>query len=144
MRYVVTEYGVADLWGKSVRERAMELIEIAHPRFRDELLAAAKERRYVFPDQVVPRAVYPLAETRKAPLRDGRTVVLRPLRVTDEEELQSFFYSLSDESIRRRFLAFKKTHPHEEIQKLVDVDFEQSAALVAYEPDGCDVVGMCR
>jgi len=36
-RYVVTEYGVADLWGKSLKERAEALIRIAHPRFREEL-----------------------------------------------------------------------------------------------------------
>lgn len=36
-RYVVTEYGAADLWGKSLKERAAALIQIAHPRFREEL-----------------------------------------------------------------------------------------------------------
>lgn len=37
VHYVVTEYGIADLFGKSVRERARELINIAHPRFRASL-----------------------------------------------------------------------------------------------------------
>jgi RimJ/RimL family protein N-acetyltransferase len=69
---------------------------------------------------------------------------MRPIRVTDEEELQRFFYRLSNESIHRRFLAYKRTHPHEEIQKLVDVEFDQSAALVVQEPDGNEVVGVCR
>ena len=44
VHYVVTEYGIASLWGKSLRERARELIAIAHPDFRDELQAAARER----------------------------------------------------------------------------------------------------
>jgi len=48
VHYVVTEYGVADLWGKNIRQRALALISIAHPGFRAELLAAAQERRYVF------------------------------------------------------------------------------------------------
>ena len=47
VHYVVTEYGAADLWGKSIRERAMALIDIAHPDHRAELLAAAKARRYI-------------------------------------------------------------------------------------------------
>jgi acyl-CoA hydrolase len=47
VRYVVTEHGVADLWGKSIRERAEALIAIAHPDFRGELRAAARKRRYV-------------------------------------------------------------------------------------------------
>jgi acyl-CoA hydrolase len=42
VRTVVTEFGVAELFGKSVRERAQELIGIAHPDFRAELTAAAK------------------------------------------------------------------------------------------------------
>ena len=48
VRYVVTEYGIADLWGRSLRERALSLIAIAHPDFRAELLAGAQQRRYVF------------------------------------------------------------------------------------------------
>ena len=47
VNYVVTEYGVADLWGKTVRERAAALIEIAHPDFRDELTREARERHYL-------------------------------------------------------------------------------------------------
>jgi acyl-CoA hydrolase len=57
VRYVVTEYGVADLWGKSVRERALALTEVAHPDFRAGLLDAAKARCYVFPEQQIPAAL---------------------------------------------------------------------------------------
>lgn len=49
VHYVVTEYGIADLHGRSVRERAMALISIAHPDFRSELLNSAKGMHYVFP-----------------------------------------------------------------------------------------------
>lgn len=49
IHYVVTEYGVADLWGRSIRQRVEALIGIAHPDFRGELLAAARNRCYVFP-----------------------------------------------------------------------------------------------
>jgi acetyl-CoA hydrolase len=44
VHYVVTEHGVASLFGKSLRDRAEELIAIAHPEFRDELRAAARRR----------------------------------------------------------------------------------------------------
>lgn len=44
VRYVVTEYGVAEMFGRSLRERAKALIAIAHPQFRDELAAAARLR----------------------------------------------------------------------------------------------------
>jgi acetyl-CoA hydrolase len=46
VHYVVTEYGVASLYGRTIRQRAKELIGIAHPRFRDELTAAAHELGY--------------------------------------------------------------------------------------------------
>ncbi len=47
VHWVVTEYGIADLYGKSLRERARQLIGIAHPDFRDELEAAARARNLV-------------------------------------------------------------------------------------------------
>ena len=47
VHYVVTEYGVAQLFGKSLKERARELIRIAHPKFRDELTSYAKETRHI-------------------------------------------------------------------------------------------------
>ncbi|HSL17467.1 MAG TPA: acetyl-CoA hydrolase/transferase C-terminal domain-containing protein [Methylomirabilota bacterium] len=45
VHYVVTEYGIANLWGRSLRERARSLIDISHPDFRVELERAAVERK---------------------------------------------------------------------------------------------------
>lgn len=47
VRYVVTEYGVASLYGKTIRQRAQQLIQIAHPQFREELTRQAKELHYL-------------------------------------------------------------------------------------------------
>ncbi|MEW5873889.1 MAG: acetyl-CoA hydrolase/transferase C-terminal domain-containing protein, partial [Candidatus Zixiibacteriota bacterium] len=47
VHYVVTEFGIAYLYGRSLRERAKALINIAHPKFRDELTAAAKRVKYL-------------------------------------------------------------------------------------------------
>lgn len=47
VHYVVTEYGVAQLFGKTIRERVLALINIAHPKFRDELLKYALENKYI-------------------------------------------------------------------------------------------------
>ncbi|RKH03799.1 bifunctional acetyl-CoA hydrolase/transferase family protein/GNAT family N-acetyltransferase [Corallococcus carmarthensis] len=141
VHHVVTEFGVADLWGKSIRERALALVAIAHPDFRGELLAAAKGRRWVLPDQVVPRARYPWAEERLEHTLSRDALVVRPARITDERALQDLLYGLSNESCYRRFMGFRKAFPHEEIQRLVDLDSEQAMALVACPPGTDEVVG---
>jgi GNAT superfamily N-acetyltransferase len=140
----VTEYGAADLWGKSVRERALALTEIAHPDFRAELLSEAKRRRYVFADQAVPVAIYPWREERAETLRDGRRVLVRPIRMSDEEPLQQLLYDLSHESRYLRFMCHKSAHPHEEMRKLVDSDYDASMALVTCDPASGDLIAMAR
>jgi len=144
VRFVVTEYGAADLWGKSVRERALALIEIAHPTFRAELLAQAKQRRYVFIDQRLPCAIYPWREHSVEKLEGGIDIIVRPVRMSDEEALQDLFYSLSNESARLRFMAHKKAYPHEEMQQLVDADYVETLALVACDPRTVEIVGVAR
>jgi GNAT superfamily N-acetyltransferase len=144
VRYVVTEYGIADLWGKSVRERALALIEIAHPTFRAELLARAKQRRYVFVDQRVSSAIYPWNEQHDEVSKDGVKVVVRPVRMSDESALQSLFYSLSSESSRQRFMAHRSAYPHEEMQRLVDTDYVETFGLVAIAPEAGEVIAMTR
>jgi acyl-CoA hydrolase/N-acetylglutamate synthase-like GNAT family acetyltransferase len=144
VRYVVTEHGIADLWGKSVRERTLALVEIAHPDFRSELLQGAKTRKYVFDDQRVQHALYPFKEERHERLQDGGQILMRPVRLSDEKALKRLFYELSDESIYKRFLAHKRVHPHEEIQALVDSDYESSMGLVVCEAAGGEILGMSR
>jgi acyl-CoA hydrolase/GNAT superfamily N-acetyltransferase len=146
VRYVVTEFGIADLWGKNIRQRTLALIEIAHPDFRAELLNAAKGRRYVFADQIASETIYPWEETRTVQLKTGQTVELRPARLSDEEALQDLFYRLSDESTYRRFMAYKNVHSHSEMQRLVDSDYEHSMALLATLTQGPEeqILAMAR
>ena len=144
VHYVVTEYGIADLWGKTVRERAKALIEIAHPDFRNELLDAGKRRKFILPDQRAHRAAYPWQEVRREQLRGGTPVIVRPVRMSDEAAIQRMLYRLSDESIYRRFFAYRHVHPHEEMQKMVDLDYEQAFGLVVHEPDAEEIIALCR
>ncbi len=145
VHYVVTEHGVADLWGKNIRQRALSLIEIAHPDHRAELLSAAKRRRFVFQDQVMPRARLPWEEASVETLATGEQVRVRPVRISDEEALQDMFYRLSDESRYRRFMAFRREHPHKEMQELVDLDYDRNVALVVCTNDElADIIAMAR
>ena len=131
VRYVVTEHGVADLLGKSVRERAMALIAIAHRDFRGELLAAAKQRRYVFADQIPPRSIFPGRYDTRITTKDGAKLRVRPISVTDEPKLRDLFYNLSEETVYKRWMAVMKRMPHHQLQTYVDVDYKSTTALVA-------------
>lgn len=145
VHYVVTEHGVADLWGKSIRERAMALIEIAHPDHRADLLAAAKERRYVFADQVAPRARCPWELARTVRLLSGETALVRPVRLSDEPALQDMFYRLSAESTFLRFMGHRSVFSHEEMQSLCDLDYASNMALVVCVGDEHeDIVATAR
>jgi len=134
VRFVVTEYGVADLHGKSVRERAMSLIQIAHPRFRPWLMREAKAARLVYPDQREPSEAGPLYPEQWEgwiTARDGTRVFLRPVKPQDEDLVKEFFYGLSPETIYLRYAGIRKTMPHEERLRLVSIDYESEMTLVA-------------
>lgn len=133
VHYVVTEYGVAYLHGKCVRERALALIQIAHPKFRPWLLAEAKARRLVYPDQIelpIHAPTYPEQFEEWIPLKDGSRAFLRPLLLTDEAKLRDMFYRLSPDSIQYRFFSMIRTLPHERLQEFLRVDYEADMALV--------------
>ncbi len=134
VRYIVTEFGIAYLHGKTIRERALALINIAHPRFREQLLAEAKSIHYVYEDQILPPIYEPLYpgqwETHQV-FPPNETLFFRPIKPTDERALQEFFYSLPSEDIYYRFLSAMKAFPHRNIQAMCNIDYEHVMAIVA-------------
>lgn len=149
VHYVVTEWGIAYLHGKNIRERAMALINIAHPKFRQWLLYEAKDLRYVYPDQDLPPeggSLYPERYHWTYTTPSDREVKFRPIRPTDEERLRRLFYNLREEDIYYRFMAAVKTLPHSKAQPLVVLDYEEKFAIAGYvgdEPDE-EFVGVAR
>ncbi|KAF0159425.1 MAG: N-acetyltransferase GCN5 [Syntrophaceae bacterium] len=139
VKYIVTEYGVANLFGKSIRERAIAMIEIAHPDHRESLLNQAKALNYVYADQIyVTRhaANYPSGlETRKS-LRDGLEIKIRPIKSSDEDMMRRLFYNFSDESKYFRYFASKPVMPHQEMQTYVSIDYEEVLSVVAIVEKG--------
>jgi len=148
VHYVVTEYGIAYLHGKSIRERAMALLNIAHPDFRDELLKAAKGMNYVYADQKLPPpgAIYPEELETFFNAKSGTRLLIRPIRVDDEEFLREMFYDLSDQSRYLRFFSPMKTLPHPKAQLQVLIDYDERMALGAFLGDrpGEKLVGVAR
>lgn len=132
VHYVVTEYGIAYLFGKSIQERALALIEIAHPKFRDELLEAAKALGYVTRGQRPIRAdKYRIEDERTFTLQDGRTVMIRPARASDARSLQQLFHRLPAKDVFTRFFRRLKFLSFEDAQNLSNVDHDGDVAFVA-------------
>jgi len=137
VHYVVTEYGIAYLHGKSIRERALELITIAHPKFRKELIQAAKQRGFVYQDQIElqwDQVRYPEELERHETLRDGSEIFFRPVKPVDEPALAEMLYSLSSDSVRTRFFTHTTAFPHKDVQALTNIDYEKNLAIVGIVP----------
>jgi acyl-CoA hydrolase len=132
VHYVVTEYGVAYLHGKSIRERAIALINIAHPKFRQQLLHFAKVRCYVHADQALPEKGQPYPEELEITERFDHNldVFFRPVKQTDESLMKEFFYSLSDKSFYQRFFTHQVAMPSSTLQHMVNPDYDEEMAII--------------
>lgn len=134
IHYVVTEYGIAYLHGKNIRERAMALIAIAHPRFREHLVEEAKKSGLVYRDQAfIPgeRGEYPASLEARRTTKSGLKILLRPVKISDEQLLKDFFYSLSTDFMYRRFMSSRTDMHHERLQKFVVIDYMREMAILA-------------
>ncbi len=140
VHYVVTEFGIAYLYGKNVRERAMALISIAHPDFQPWLVEEAKKASLIYKDQAFmpgEKGEYPAElETHKT-TKSGLEFRLRPVKISDEPLLKDFFYNLSDETKYNRFLSRRKDMPHEMLQDIfVVIDYTKEMVILATIEDG--------
>ncbi|WP_289027784.1 bifunctional acetyl-CoA hydrolase/transferase family protein/GNAT family N-acetyltransferase [uncultured Paraglaciecola sp.] len=141
VHYVITEFGIASLQGKSVRERALELIRVAHPKFRDELLAKIREKYWV-PDYQTrtPTDIPELGEVQISRIQfQDQQFYMRPLNPSDERRLQEFFYSHTKETIRMRYNFTPGQMTREKSCDLVSVDQSKDVALTIVQDDGSKV-----
>lgn len=137
VHYVVSEYGVAYLHGKSIRERVLALINIAHPKFRTKLIQAAKAQKYIYQDQIeldAEKVAYPEELEHYDTLRDGTEIFFRPVKPTDEAALSEMLYSLSKESVRTRYMTQTMKFPHKDVQQLTNIDYRQDISIVGTVP----------
>jgi len=147
IHYVVSEYGIAFLHGKNIRERAMELIAIAHPKFRPWLIEEAKKYNLIYKDQkFIPGQAgeYPEELETYRTTSTGLEIFLRPVKISDEPLLKDFFYSLSDQSMYRRFISPRKDIPHRQLQEHIVIDYTKQMAILATVNRGEkeDIVGL--
>jgi len=133
VHYVITEYGIAHLHGKSIRERALALIGIAHPDFREDLMRAAQELNYIhqdFPRASTSGVLYPQKWEVSQVFEDDTKVLFRPSKFTDERALKEFFYSLPREESYVRFLSTMRVFPHYDIRRLLSIDYHKEMNIV--------------
>lgn len=131
---VVTEYGIAELHGKGIYQRVMELAQIAHPKFREWIIDEAKKRHYIFADQLPPSTqdlIFLESYKDFMELESGKTVEFRPLLPSDEFATRNFYYSLQESTIFYRFFNRRKVFSREMLQKQwASVDYHQNMTIV--------------
>jgi len=150
VHYIVSEYGVAYLHGKSVQDRTLALISIAHPDHREQLLKDAIEARYIrqdFVDVEGKFVVAPQGMMKATYLMDnGTELYFRPIHPTDEPLMRDLLYDLSQETLYYRFMSHNQHFGHKEIQNFMKVTphvrddgeiyVEVNAGVGSYNPTG--------
>lgn len=136
---VVTEYGVANLTGRTARERAQALIDIAHPDDRLTLLEQAKAAKMLYADQIFVSTaahLYPAEIATRQTFKNDVTVLFRAIRPSDEEDMRRLFYRFSDEAVYYRYFSSIKTMPHVKMQAYVNVDYAKVMSVVGVVGEG--------
>ncbi|MFW5855517.1 MAG: GNAT family N-acetyltransferase, partial [Thermodesulfobacteriota bacterium] len=115
------------------QERAMAMISIAHPDFREELFHNAKEMGLLGEERSLSESmhgVYPveLEETRKI---NGQTVAIRPSKPVDERRIQEHFYNMNTDDIVSRFFHEKHSFVRDDLEDLLEVDYIKNLTIVA-------------
>lgn len=130
---IVTEQGVAYVKGRSLRERAQVLIEVAHPDDRPQLVEEAKAAKILYKDQIfLPASAnfYPSNIAIKETFKGHLEVRFRPIKPSDEEEMRHLFYRFSDKAVYYRYFTPIKAMPHRKMQQYVNVDYRESLSIV--------------
>jgi len=133
VHYVVTEFGAVNLFGKNLQERALAMISIAHPDFRDELFFEAKAMGLLGPEHHLKQSIhgiYPLKleETRDI---DGQPVTIRASKPVDQRRIQEHYYNLEKSDIASRFFCEKTSFYSDEVENISQVDYVTDLTLVA-------------
>jgi acyl-CoA hydrolase len=131
--YVVSEYGVVNLFGKNVQERAMAMISIAHPDFRDELFQQAKQSGLIEKRRTLTESIFGIYPSRmeEAKQWDGQQVTFRPIKPVDGRLIQEHFYTMDDEDVKSRFFGLRRSFFREDMEEMFQVDYIKSLSIVA-------------
>ena len=130
---VVTEFGAVNLFGKSLQERAMAMVSIAHPEFRDELFFEAKKMGLLGSGKTLSESihgVYPI-HLEETIVIEGETVTVRPAKPVDVRRIQEHFYNLNKDDVIARFFHEKTSFLQEEVEEVSQIDYVKDLTVVA-------------
>jgi RimJ/RimL family protein N-acetyltransferase len=133
VHYVATEYGAVNLFGKSLQERVLALIGIAHPDHRERLFDAAKEAKLIGSERRLgeaTRGVYPI-HLEEVVERDGEQITIRPSKPVDERRIQEHYYSLDKKDVQLRFFHDKISFDRSDVETRSQIDYIKDLTLVA-------------
>ncbi len=133
VQYVATEYGVVNLFGKSLQERVIAMIEIAHPDFRETLFESAKQAGIIGQERSMGEAVrgiYPVKLEETFTI-DGEEVTIRPSKPVDERRIQEHYYQLDKDDVFSRFMHEKTSFGRSDVEPKSQIDYVKDLTLVA-------------
>ncbi len=131
--YVVTEYGMTRLFGKSLKERAMAMISIAHPDFREGLFHSAKEMGLLGQQQTLSEAMHGVYPVHLEEVREigGERLTFRPAKPVDQRRIQEHFYTLSKDDVVSRFFHEKTAFLEKDVKGVIQVDYVKDLTIIA-------------
>jgi acyl-CoA hydrolase/GNAT superfamily N-acetyltransferase len=136
VHYVITEYGTAFLFGKSIRKRCLAIIDIAHPDCRRNLLEQAKNSFYIHSEQSGDsyKSAYPKKWECTHSTTLDKEVFVRPIKALDEDHLRDFFHKLTDQNVYMRYFTQMHSLPQKVLKRFSDIDYSKDMALVVIYP----------
>ncbi|MFZ2042101.1 MAG: GNAT family N-acetyltransferase [Desulfobacterales bacterium] len=133
VHYVVTEYGAVNLFGKSLQERAMAMISIAHPDFREELFSQAKEMGLLGAERTLKESVHGVYPVKLEEIIevDGEEITIRPSKPVDERRIQEHFYTLDKADVVSRFFHEKTSFLRGDVESMYAIDYVNDLTILA-------------
>jgi acyl-CoA hydrolase/ribosomal protein S18 acetylase RimI-like enzyme len=131
--YVVSEFGMVNLLGKNIEERAMAMISLAHPDFRDELFHNAQQGGWIDRHRTLNESLFGVYPARMEETRvyANQPVTFRPAKQVDDRLIQEHFYNMDKEDIQTRFFSMRRSFYREDMENMFQVDYIKNLSIVA-------------
>jgi len=131
--YVVSEFGMVNLFGKNIEERAMAMISLAHPDFRDELFHAAQEAGLIDRNRTLNESLFGVYPARMEETRvyDGQEVTFRPAKPVDDRLIQEHFYEMDEKDVQARFFGMRRSFFREDVEDIFQLDYIKNLSIFA-------------